>query len=1162
MNILSLFRAFLRRPSHASAPSGRAPGLPLDLRPFCALALAGLVSAVLPAASAQVVLNAPQSQTVSAGANVSFNVIATGAATLSYQWQFNGTDLAATSSTLALTNVQPANAGLYTVAVTSGTASTLSTAILGLTTSSKRVGPGFEYPNIVHPGTGFTYDQILLQGPAASMTADAGQILRVSYIDLTDDIVQVEFSGPGTLTLVLDNASGPVAPVKYNQPDVAYMKGHASLVITGATENTHLSVFSVGTLTSPNAALFPTGISYDGLADIASIAILSANGKFGSIRTANTSYFASKGLTGIYAPGVQFTGPVYVGDIDAFGTATPVLLLGSASDVRITGGDLQQTNTQPVAVSGFAQLNYVAGTKSNGVALAAQTNLGQLTENGVNVTSQVAASGPTVVTITANHPATDETGTTAGEFTVTRTGPTLTPLTINYGVGGTATNAVDYPALVGFVTIPAGAASATVALQPYADTSVENSESVVLTLAAGGSYALGAANAATVSIADSASTLYVATLRPASGAGSSAASGLATIVLSASGTIATVNVSFSNLSSGQTGAHLFRGNSSSAGDYVRNLPLGQVTGAQWNILPTATYTSTQILDALRNGLIYVGLDTAQFPAGELRGAFLSAVGSQVFEAPTAPPAVALTNITATDAARLLTQATFGPRKSEIDALTGGSIDAWITAQMALPTTSHRTRTLAELEYVPITTGNSTTMPYPFHRQYAWFHNVLQGPDQLRQRVAFALSQIFVISDTVLGNQQQTEGVALYYDQLADGAFGNFRTLLEQVTLSPMMGIYLSHLRNAKADPVAGTNPDENYAREVMQLFTVGLVQLQPDGTLKLDAEGLPIPTYNQSTITETAKVLTGFSYSTTLAVNGFRRGPPNYVTPMMAFDDFHEPSQKTIIGGLVIPANLGAVQDLQRLHDALFNHANTPAFISRQLIQRLVTANPSPAYVYRVAEKFRNNGSGVRGDLGTVVRAILTDYEARSPAVTDDPGYGKLKEPLLRLTGVLRSLNAASTSGHYTSNFNNPDTQLAQAALRSPSVFNFFEPGYVFPGALAAAGLVAPEFQITNDTTAISVPNYLRSVIFQAATGTNAVNQTTLDLTTEQGLVSNIPALLDYLAFLLANGQLGTETRARITTALATLSATTTTLERAQSAVLLVATSPEGATQK
>ena len=765
--------------------------------------------------------------------------------------------------------------------------------------------------------------------------------------------------------------------------------------------------------------------------------------------------------------------------------------------------------------------------------------------------------GIATVTVHASKASTDETGSTSGEFTLIRSGDTLLPLTVKYGISGSATTGLDYPPLLGTATIPSGASSATIPLLPYPDTTVESTELVTLTIDASPDYNIGATASASVSIADSPGTLYVASLRPPGSAPGSAASGLATIVLSASGTVATVNVSFSNLSAGQTGAHLFLGNSTSDGDYVLNLPLGQVTGAQWTILPTGTYTSTQILDALRNGQIFVGLDTAQFPAGELRGAFATALGSQTFTAPAAPPAVALTNVTASDAARLLTQATFGPKKSEIDALTGGSIATWLDTQMALPATLHRTATAAE-KAAAVAAGELADLNnYPLsYRQRAWFAIVLSAPDQLRQRVAFALSQILVVSDAT-ANNSQTEPLAHYNDLLANHAFGNFRTLLEEATLSPVMGLYLSHLRNAKATTT--TNPDENYAREVMQLFTIGLRQLHPDGTFKLDDKGDTIPTYDQTTITETAKVFTGWGFFSNAANPSFRGAPANYFSPMMLYPASHEDAAKTIVNGTVIPANLGGAEDLKRTLDALVDHPNCAPFICRQLIQRLVTDNPSPAYVYRVGRVFvqeRNNPN----QLGAVVRAILTDYEARSPVVADDPGYGKLKEPLLRYTAILRGFHATSTSGRNLQD--NLQNSLAQAALRAPSVFNFFEPAYVYPGPLAAAGLVAPEFQITNDTTAISIPNLFRGAIFATATGNNAAKILVPNYSAEQALVSNIPALLDHLGLVMANGQLSAATRTRITTALNALATTTTALERAQTAVLLVATSPEGATQK
>ncbi|MBI4622269.1 MAG: DUF1800 family protein [Verrucomicrobia bacterium] len=795
------------------------------------------------------------------------------------------------------------------------------------------------------------------------------------------------------------------------------------------------------------------------------------------------------------------------------------------------------------------------------------TGVGGATGLAIVEVYDLTPAGPPTVTIAATKAASDETGNNSGEFTLTRTGDTLSALTVNYSVGGSATNGIDYPALLGTVTIPAGASSVKIALQALADTTVEPTETVTLTLGAGSNYVPGPDNAGTVSIADTPGSLYVATLRPASGATGSTASGLATMVLSGSDSIATVNVSFSNLSSGEAGAHLFLGNSTSAGDYVLNLPLGQVTGAQWIIQPTATYTSAQIIDALRNGLIYVGIDSANHPAGELRGAFLSAVGSQAFTPPATPPTVSLTNIDAVDAARLLTQATFGPKRSEIDALTGGAIDTWITQQLAEPPSLHRALELAEYAAVIAdarTAGQTESQIAQIQnalgfRRRVWYQVVLNARDQLRQRVAFALSQIVVVGDDPFGNGH-TEGITHYYDLLVNGAFGNYRTLLEQVSLNPIMGIYLSSLRNAKANPTAGTFPDENYAREVMQLFSIGLVLLQPDGTLKLDTDGLPIPTYNNTTITEMAKVFTGWGYFSTASNPGFRSTRANYINAMMLYPAEHDTSPKRIVNDVVLPAGQTGTKDLNDALDALFNHPNCAPFICRQLIQRLVTDNPSPAYIYRVAEVFDRERNSTT-QLGSVVRAILTDYEARSPVVAAAPGYGKLREPLLRFTALLRSFGASSSSGRNRLE-NSPYTNLNQGPLESPSVFNFFEPSYVYPGPLAAAGLVAPEFQITNDTTAITVPNFFRSTIFTTATGSSAATNLVLDLAAEQALATNPSALLDHLSLVMTGSQLTAATRARITTALSGLAATTTARERAQSAILLVATALEGATQR
>jgi hypothetical protein len=296
-----------------------------------------------------------------------------------------------TGATLTLTGapgtvvVRASQAGNDTIA-----AATDVTVSFAVGADTRVRGAGAEVgSNIVHPN-GNVYDQVLLTGASATITADAGQVTRISFIDLNDDIVQVEFSGAGTLTLTLDNASGPAAPLKYNQPTVAYMKGHASIAINGANETSNVSVFSVGTINAVNQALFPSGMSYDAIADIGLITIASSNGRFGGVRAANASFFHASGQTGIYAPGVAMEGPVFIGDITADSSATAVMMFGSTTNVRVAGGDLFQINSRPVQVEGLGQLVFANGTKSNGQLLLAQPNRARFERNGIDVTNQTA----------------------------------------------------------------------------------------------------------------------------------------------------------------------------------------------------------------------------------------------------------------------------------------------------------------------------------------------------------------------------------------------------------------------------------------------------------------------------------------------------------------------------------------------------------------------------------------------------------------------------------------------------------------------------------------------------------------------------------------------------------------------------------------------------
>ena len=364
-------------------------------------------AAVTPAFTTQ-----PQSQSTAAGSSLTCSAAASDGAGL--QWQRNGSDVAgAVSPALMLTDVQPADTGLYAaIATNAGGTAASSFAIVGVTATARAIGAAMVVgTDIVHPN-GNHFAQVLATGAAEAITAGAGKVTRTSFIDQNDDIVQVEFSGAGTLSLVLDDATGPATPTNYNQPGTSYMKGNAGIVIAGADETTNVAVFTVGRATAfdptggYNILMAPGGtnlpanngsplfmghamMAYDGVADIAFIAIESTDGKFGGLRTSNARYSAAKGLTGVYAPGVAFQGPVYIGNIDGFGTATAAIEVGSVMDARITGGDLAQDNGRPVQVSGLTHLEFTAGSDSGGNVLPAKTNRAMLEQDGMDVTAQL-----------------------------------------------------------------------------------------------------------------------------------------------------------------------------------------------------------------------------------------------------------------------------------------------------------------------------------------------------------------------------------------------------------------------------------------------------------------------------------------------------------------------------------------------------------------------------------------------------------------------------------------------------------------------------------------------------------------------------------------------------------------------------------------------------
>lgn len=432
-----------------------------------------------------------------------------------------------------------------------------------------------------------------------------------------------------------------------------------------------------------------------------------------------------------------------------------------------------------------------------------------------------------------------------------------------------------------------------------------------------------------------------------------------------------------------------------------------------------------------------------------------------------------------DARRFLAQATFGPTEPEVDHLMKVGYGAWIDEQFAKPQKLHRSYWDAENKAIKKLDANRSAGQREVLDSF--YQQALKGDDQLRQRVAFALSEIFVVSMVADGlGGDKGQGVAGYLDMLGRNAFGNYRTLIEDVSRHPMMGIYLSHLRNAKEDPAKGRVPDENFAREVMQLFSIGLVQLNADGSPKLNLDGKPIETYGPKDIAGLAKVFTGWSWDGPDTGDARYHGwgaewadPARYYTSMQGYTQFHSISEKRFLGAKV-PAQTRAdpYASLTTAMDTLAAHPNVGPFLGRQLIQRLVTSNPSPAYVGRVSAAF---GSG--GDMKAMLRAVLLDPEARDAKLAAGQSYGKLREPVLRLTALLRAFDATSDSAKYLiGTTDDAGSQLGQTPMRSPSVFNFYRPGYVPPNTKAGKqGLAVPEMQITHETTVAGYANYMIS---------------------------------------------------------------------------------------
>ncbi|WP_374352901.1 DUF1800 family protein [Chitinimonas sp.] len=522
--------------------------------------------------------------------------------------------------------------------------------------------------------------------------------------------------------------------------------------------------------------------------------------------------------------------------------------------------------------------------------------------------------------------------------------------------------------------------------------------------------------------------------------------------------------------------------------------------------------------------------------------------------PTFPTPLASSAISEADARRLLDQMSFGPSDDAVRMVMQMGAAPYVEREFSLTASNYAG---FSYENPDSSIGCPTGAPNTCFRdkytlfplQQRFFLNAINNNDQLRQRTAFALSQILVTSG--VSGISQPYAMAAYQQIFLDNAFGNYRDILLQVTLSPAMGDYLDMVNNDKPNPKAGIESNENYAREILQLFSIGLWKLNPDGTQQLDANGKPIPSYSQDNVIAFAHAFTGWTYPPLPGATSKWTNPRNYTGLMVPFETHHDTSTKQLFDNVQFPGGQTAAVDLNAAITAIFNHPNVGPFIGKQLIQHLVTSNPSPAYVARVTAAFNDNGQGVRGDMKAVLRAILLDNEARGDR-KDDPAYGKMREPILYELGLIRAL-AISSDGLY------PRAQaaaMAQDIFNSPTVFNYYPPDFPLPNST----LLGPPFGIYNATTAFARANFANSVFSQNGVGpdSSVVGSigTKSNWTYWQALAADPNQLVERINTLLFHGTMSSDTRSTIMTAVQALPASSS-FDRARTALYLAATSPQ-----
>lgn len=728
---------------------------------------------------------------------------------------------------------------------------------------------------------------------------------------------------------------------------------------------------------------------------------------------------------------------------------------------------------------------------------------------------------------------------TPATISISRSGSTTYPLTVFFQHRGHAdvtkanAKATDYTledeeggTPVISLAIPAGDADTSLSVKPTSDGIHEVPEHLIFNIHFVGDGLLTRICDATNIPANE--RLFFAAYTPET---TSPASGYSIIRLQGDNDAGLVSCSFQGLTSVQTAAHIHIKNPIT-GPHIESLPMGQIVDYEWQLRAAHFLTTDQaVLDALFGAQLYSNVHTEIHPAGEIRADYLLTTGNTTFTAPPAPPAIGeLTeNDLDRDIARFLTQCTFGPTPDTIEELRTlinssphegdriSAFSAWLDDQLdetVTPLASIRGYCLAEdsqlisvyldpnsPRYDPDFTPNQSS------RRNAWWSTALFSNDQVRQRFGQALIEIFVTStsDNIVDSRHY--GHAHYYDMLVEGIGGNYRSLIENISTHPIMGHYLSHLRNQKEQTDGSGNvlvsPDENFAREIMQLFSIGLIELHPDGSLKISSSGQPVATYGQADIIDLARLFTGWSFSvrnspststTIVDNNNFLYGNGNrfstqaqWTNPMKQFAAYHDTGAKSVIG-LDINAGQTGEAELDLFLDHLAAHPNVAPFMARRLIQRLVTSNPSAGYVHRVATTWSNTN----GDLTQVFKAILLDYEARTLEIADRVGFGKKKEPLIHYTAIARAIQSKtelmiddlmthdSLSPSFLDAFaagagrfgeGNTDGSLGQTPFGAPSVFNWFLPDYSTGDAIADAGMVTPELQISTESSVIAQIN-------------------------------------------------------------------------------------------